>query len=148
VALFRDPSVSENQPSAQSLSLRGNEVVLLVEDERPVRTLARMLLEQHGYAVLEASDAEEAIHLAQEHNGRIDLLFTDVMMPGQSGPELFATLSATFPGLKVLYMSGYSEEAMKDGRLDLGTCFVRKPFTAAGLMRKVRGALDEGARSS
>ena len=80
-----------------TMSFKGDEVVLLVEDEEAVRMLARALLERNGYTVIEASDAEAAMRLADEHDGRIDLLLTDVVMPGRSGPELFAALKPARP---------------------------------------------------
>jgi len=121
----------------------GAETVLLVEDEESVRMLARALLQRHGYTVLEAGGAEQAIALVTEHRGTIDLLLSDVVMPGQSGPELFARLNQMLSGLKVLYMSGYTDEAIVNrGILAPGTQFVQKPFTAGGLMRKVREVLD------
>jgi CheY-like chemotaxis protein len=130
-------------PSAHAPSFKGHEVVLLVEDEEAVRLLARALLERNGYTVIEASDAEQALRLVVEHDRGIDLLLTDVVMPGKSGPELFAALKPNWPDLKVLYMSGYADEAIvRRGVLEAGTQFVQKPFTATTLMQKVRETLD------
>lgn len=136
-------------PALQAKSVRGHEVVLLVEDEEGVRMLARALFERNGYTVIEAPDAEQAIQLAQEHKAGIDLLVSDVVMPGKNGPELFAALSASLPALKVLYMSGYTDEAnVKRGVLQPGTQFVQKPFTAAALMQKVRETLDAAPQTT
>jgi signal transduction histidine kinase/ActR/RegA family two-component response regulator len=139
--------VQETAPT-QAPAVRGNEVVLLVEDEEAVRMLARALLERYGYAVIEAGDAEHAMRLVHERDAAIDLLVSDVVMPGKSGPELYAALVPILPNLKVVYMSGYTDEAIVSrGILEAGTHFVQKPFTAAGLMLKVREALDEVAAS-
>jgi two-component system cell cycle sensor histidine kinase/response regulator CckA len=119
----------------------GTETVLLVEDEEHVRMLARALLDRNGYHVIEAADAENAAGLAQRDD--IDLLLTDVVMPGQSGPELFARLKPLHPRMRVLYVSGYADHAIaRRGILEPGASFVQKPFTAAALMGKVRDVLD------
>jgi PAS domain S-box-containing protein len=119
----------------------GTETVLLVEDEEHVRMLARALLDRNGYHVIEAADAEKAAGLAQRDD--IDLLLTDVVMPGQSGPELFARLKPLHPKMKVLYVSGYADHTIvRRGILEPGLSFVQKPFTAAALMGKVRDVLD------
>jgi PAS domain S-box-containing protein len=123
-------------------SLRGTETILLVEDEEAVRLLSRALLERCGYRVIEAVDAEQAIQLA-DRTARIDLLLTDVVMPGWSGPDLFEHLRPSRPEMKVLYMSGYTDEAIvKRGVLAPGTLFIQKPFTAFGLTQKVREVLS------
>jgi two-component system cell cycle sensor histidine kinase/response regulator CckA len=121
----------------------GSETILLVEDEPAVRQLARMMLERAGYRVVEAGTAEEAetTHLA--HVGSIRLLITDVVLPGSSGPDLFQRLSIRDPKLKVLYMSGYTDDAVfRTGRLQHGVAFVQKPFTADTLRKKTREVLD------
>jgi CheY-like chemotaxis protein len=117
----------------------GPVTVLIVEDEEDVRALARDILEMHGHVVLEAADAAEASRLADAHPGRIDLLITDVMMPGGSGPELARRLRTRRPDLRVLMMSGYPEDA--DARVEgqAGwTAWLEKPFTPDRLMEKVR----------
>ena len=122
---------------------KGTETVLLVEDEPAVRQLARMMLERSGYRVIQAATAEEAeaTHLA--YAGSIRLLITDVVLPGSSGPDLFQRLSIRDPKLKVLYMSGYTDDAVfRTGRLQHGVAFVQKPFTADVLRKKTREVLD------
>ncbi len=122
---------------------RGTETVLVVEDEPVVRVLARKVLRQGGYTVIEAANGVEALEIAGQHAGDIDLLLTDVVMPDMSGRELMRKLSPRLPRLKVLYMSGYADEAIvHHGVLDPGTAFIQKPFMPEGLARKVRQVLD------
>lgn len=122
---------------------QGSETVLLVEDEDVVRGLTRQILEQAGYNVLEAMRGEEAIRLCLESSRPIDLLLTDVVMPETSGKEVADRLSSLHPGLKVLFMSGYTDEAIvHHGVLDANVEFIQKPFTPASLARKVRAVLD------
>ena len=116
--------------------------ILVVEDEEEVRALARDVLEMNGYRVLEALDVADATRLAQTHPGAIDLLITDVMMPGASGPELARRLRAHRPGLRVLCMSGYPESEDQRIEGEAGwTAWLQKPFTPDILMRKVRDCL-------
>ncbi len=125
--------------------LRGTETILLVEDEEAVRMLSRALLERQGYRVLAASDAEEAMQIAGRESASIDLLVTDVVMPGESGPELFERLRPLRPAMRVLFLSGYTDEAIvRRGVLKPGTPFLQKPFTATSLSTKVRELLDGG----
>ncbi|HEX8696051.1 MAG TPA: PAS domain S-box protein [Longimicrobium sp.] len=125
---------------------RGAETVLLAEDEETVRRLARRVLQRSGYTVLEAADGEEALRVAGAHRGPIHLLVTDVVMPRLGGRDLAARLLAARPGLRVLYVSGYTEEAVqRHGVLDPGIGFLEKPFTAEALAERVRRALDEPA---
>ncbi len=132
---------SFSTPAARPVG--GSETILLVEDESALRKLARTLLERHGYRVLDAANADGAIAVAEREENIIDLLLTDVVMPGRSGPELTAHLKPLRPNLSVLYMSGYADDAIvRRGMLAPGTPFVQKPFTAAILMRKVREVLD------
>ena len=116
--------------------------ILVVEDEEDVRELARDILEMNGYRVLEALDVADATRLAQTHPGPIDLLITDVVMPGTSGPELARRLRTHRPGLRVLFMSGYpeSEDQRIDGEAGWNA-WLQKPFTPDVLMRKVRDCL-------
>jgi two-component system, cell cycle sensor histidine kinase and response regulator CckA len=121
----------------------GSETILLVEDEPQVRYLARSVLEARGYTVLEATQPDEAIQHAEQHSGPIDLLLTDVVMPGASGPELAALLADQRPGVPVVYMSGYASETLlghglREGELE----FLQKPFTPVALAQKVRDVLD------
>lgn len=122
---------------------RGREIVLLTEDETPVRRLTRMILEMNGYEVLEATNGNEALAIYKKHRGRFDLIVTDVVMPNMSGPELARTLEALSPGIKVLYLSGYTDDAIvRHGLLDQKMAFLQKPFTPDALLRKVREVLD------
>jgi signal transduction histidine kinase/FixJ family two-component response regulator len=119
------------------------ETILLVEDEDAVRQLARRLLVNHGYTVLEARDGEEALAVSQSHADRIDLVLTDVVMPRMSGPELVERLASLRPETRVVYMSGYTEDAI--ARRDIfaaGAAFLEKPFAPRALAAKVREALD------
>jgi two-component system cell cycle sensor histidine kinase/response regulator CckA len=125
----------------------GHETVLLVEDEGMLRALAREVLEEAGYRVLEAAGGEEALRLAGSHPGPIHLVLTDVVMPGISGRQVAERLAASRPEIKVLYTSGYTDDAVfKRGVLPEGTAFIHKPFTTDGLVRKVREILDLPAR--
>src|SRR5205085_12471001 len=122
--------------------LRGAETILLVEDEEVVRSLARLVLEMHGYTVLEAGNAGEALLVYNRYPGRIHLMVTDVVMPGLSGRELAERLETLGHGLKVLYMSGYTDDAMvRHGTSDAKIPFLQKPFTPEALARKVREVL-------
>jgi CheY-like chemotaxis protein len=124
---------------------RGEETVLLVEDEPEVRDLAREILEGSGYTVLQACDPQEAVLMAERHAGPIRLLLTDVIMPRQSGRALAERLRPLRPEMHVLYMSGYTNEAIvRHGVLEPDTMFIQKPFTPAALGQKVREALDLG----
>jgi signal transduction histidine kinase len=122
---------------------RGSETILLVEDEEMVRNLEREVLEAQGYRVLEARNARHALELAQEHAGAIHLLVTDVVMPELSGRELAEQLVALRPDSKVLYTSGYADDAIvRHGVLEPGIAFLPKPLTPASLAHKVREVLD------
>ncbi len=121
------------------------EVVLLVEDEYGVRKLVRKMLVQQGYRVIEASSGEEALRLCERHNGSIHLLLSDVVMPNMSGRELAERLCAARPDLKVLYMTGYTEDAIvQHGVLEPGVAVLNKPFLSDALARKLRDVLDNG----
>ena len=120
----------------------GTQTVLVVEDAGGLRELTRRLLERHGYTVLTAANADDALVLFD--TGRaIDVVLTDVVMPGGSGPELVKQLTERQPGLKVIYMSGYTEESIvHHGVLKPGIAFLHKPFTSDGLGRKIREVID------
>ena len=123
----------------------GTETVLVAEDEQIVRTLIRKVLEQAGYTVLLAGGGAEALRLAEHHAGPIHLLVTDVVMPEMSGRELARLLVERWPATKVLYMSGYADDAVeRHGVLDPGTAFMQKPFTPSALARRVRDVLGGG----
>jgi PAS domain S-box-containing protein len=130
-------------PGARSTG--GRETVLLVEDSEPVRELVRVILEQEGYEVLEASDGPDAIRVCSGRGGAIHLILTDVVMPGMSGGELCARLAPSFPGAKVLYMSGYTDDAVVHrGIREPWTAYIQKPFTPEALAMKVREVLETG----
>jgi two-component system cell cycle sensor histidine kinase/response regulator CckA len=124
---------------------RGNETVLLVEDEPLVRGLASRVLREQGYKVLEAANGAEAMRLVQMHAGEeIHVLLTDVVMPGMNGRELAENLESLLPKMKALYMSGYTDQAMvHHGVLEKGMNYIEKPFRVDGLARKVREVLDK-----
>jgi signal transduction histidine kinase len=124
-------------------SARGTETVLLVDDEAGIRRLAREVLQGNGYTVLEAGNGKQALQLCQQYTGPIHLLIADTIMPGMSGPELSQRLAALRPQLQVLYISGYAEGMIvHHGVLDPDIAFLKKPFTPAALLRKVRAVLD------
>jgi len=126
---------------------RASETILLVEDEVDVRELAREILEMAGYTVLEAGRGDEALRLCQDSTRPIDLLLTDVVMPQMSGPELARRLLALRPGTKVVYMSGYTDDALgHHGVLDPDIILLQKPFTPETLMQHLRQALDGPAK--
>lgn len=127
---------------------KGTETLLLVEDEDQVRNIVQAILEQQGYAVLTAANGEEALKLAKLHGPSIHMLMTDVVMPQMSGRQLAEELTGIRPQLKVLYMSGYTDDAIvRHGLLDASLNFIQKPFDAASVARKVREVLDSEARA-
>jgi two-component system cell cycle sensor histidine kinase/response regulator CckA len=134
-------AASQRPPAAPA---QDGGTVLLVEDEHPVRTVTAQLLEALGYRVLQAGSAEEALLLVQGSPERIDLLMTDVIMPGMSGRELAETLRMRDPSLKVLFQSGHTDDMIvRHGILHAEVAFLKKPFTLDGLARKVREVLDD-----
>ncbi|MEX2048171.1 MAG: response regulator, partial [Gemmatimonadota bacterium] len=137
---------SPGVPSSASAPVQtGGETVLVVEDEPSVRELISRILSEHGYRVLAAGDGAEALALVERHEARLDLLLTDVVLPGVSGSELVAILTAARPGLSVLAMSGYAGEGIAHGRrLDDGVPFLAKPFSREALLSAVRDALRGG----
>jgi DNA-binding response OmpR family regulator len=121
---------------------QGSETVLLVEDEEPLRELVASLLTDNGYTVLQAPNGKVAIELAKE-NSYIDLLMTDVVMPGLSGSELAEIIEVFIPDLKLLYMSGYTSDLITHhGVLDSGVKLLEKPFTKNSLLSTVRMVLE------
>jgi signal transduction histidine kinase/CheY-like chemotaxis protein len=123
--------------------VRGNETILLAEDEDQVRCAARDILERFGYHVLEARNAGEALLICEKHRGEVQLLLTDVVMPQMSGRELVLRLTSVRPEMRVLFMSGYTEKAgLHHGILESGIAYLQKPFTPETLSRRVRQVLD------
>jgi PAS domain S-box-containing protein len=148
------PRVEEVVPAAEPSRIRpklarGSETVLVVEDEEGVRSLVRETLASQGYKVLEAAGAAQALEIAEQHTEPIHLLLTDVVMPQTGGKELFKRLSPLHPETKVLYMSGYTDDAVvRQGILEAGTFFLQKPFPPNALLLKIREVLKKkpGAR--
>ena len=137
------PGKTVGEEQAPQAVPRGAETILVVEDEEALRELACLTLREYGYTVLEASQGDEALQLFAERQAPVDLLVTDVVMPGLSGPELAEQLTSRQPQMKVLYTSGYMSHAIvRDGVLKAGTPFLPKPFNPDDLARKVREVLD------
>jgi CheY-like chemotaxis protein len=122
---------------------RGAETILLVEDEAAVRTLAKKILSQKGYRVLEASDGAIALRLAAAHVGEIDLVLTDVAMPNLGGRGMVEELRELSPGIRVLFMSGYPKEEVFPDKSSANHPYLQKPFTGETLFSEVRSALDD-----
>ena len=134
------------QCQQSDLALRGSETVLLVEDEESVRQLVRETLVARGYIVLEAENGESALALAGRQQAPIDMLITDVVMPGMSGRELARTLCSSRPTTKILYLSGYTEDMLVEDGIDPNAAFLQKPFTLQALLRKVREGFQPTGR--
>jgi DNA-binding response OmpR family regulator len=121
---------------------RGWETILLVEDEEALRGITQEILTEHGYQVLEAAGAEQALAVARDHPEPIHLVLTDVVMPGTNGRALALALTAARPRIKVLFMSGYTDDVIAHrGVLEAGTLLLEKPFTVLALLCQVRAAL-------
>jgi signal transduction histidine kinase/ActR/RegA family two-component response regulator len=139
-------AAAEGTAQTPAAALRGSETILVLEDEARVRKLVCEVLAGRGYQVLEAVRGEEAIRMAAEHHGSVHLLLTDVVMPEMSGPQVLEQIRARHPNMKVLFMSGYTDEAMvHHGILDSGAPFLQKPFLPDALARKVREVLTSSA---
>ena len=142
------PAVEEQVTSPRALdsgkSMGGAETIMLVEDERAVRGLALYAFKSRGYEVLTATDGIDAMLVAKQYRGVIDLLVTDVVMPRMGGRELAEALRPLFPQMKVLYTSGYTDDAVvRHGVIGKDVSFLQKPYTPLSLTRKVRAVLDD-----
>jgi CheY-like chemotaxis protein len=136
-----EPAV-ESSASDAAQPGAANETILVVEDEKAVRDLTMRMLERLGYKLLTASSGAEAVEISRSHTGRIDLLLTDVVMPNMSGRQLADALASSRPGMKVLYLSGYTENTViHHGVLDANVEFLPKPFSREILGRKLREIL-------
>ena len=137
-----EEAAEAREESLPATTLGGTETILLVEDEESVRQLVRDTLASRGYKIIEAENGESGIVAAAQHKGTIDLVITDVVMPGIGGPELVRHLARTRPTTRVLYLSGYTEDSVaSDGSIVTGAGFLQKPFTLENLSRKVREIL-------
>jgi hypothetical protein len=130
----------DEQPATQQEAPGGEESVLLVEDEQPVREFVSAVLRARGYSVVEAKDGDEALSAVQRLGTQIDLVLTDVVMPKTSGPEMVTRLRELYPKLKVLFMSGYTDRTVPL-ELEYGAAFIQKPFTANQLAQRIRDLL-------
>jgi two-component system cell cycle sensor histidine kinase/response regulator CckA len=135
-------------PTDTTGAFTGTETILLVEDQAEVRLVTRETLTRHGYTVIEATNGREALLAARNHRGRIDLLVTDVVMPSMSGRELAERFVQEQPEVRVLYMSGYTDDTVvQQGILEGGVAFLQKPFRPAALLQKVREVLNGKPRT-
>ncbi|MBI4458968.1 MAG: response regulator, partial [Acidobacteria bacterium] len=140
-AVLREAEAEQTSAS----SLKGEETVLVVEDEEMLRELTCEFLQDSGYTVLAAGNGAEAIEISKRRQGPIHLLVTDAVMPGMSGRELAQRLESQRPDMKVLYVSGYTDDVvLRNGLLQPGTAFLQKPFTQNALTHKVRAVLEGG----
>lgn len=138
-------SAADSAVSIQQISSRG-ETILLAEDEAGVRKYTREILERYGYVILEACNGVEALAMARSHPGQINMLLTDIIMPAMGGVELTEKFNAEFPGIPVLFMSGYSDQIMR--HWSALSAYIQKPFTLSDLLTQVRELLDRTAPSS
>jgi CheY-like chemotaxis protein len=137
----RPKEIVESQAGRAALP-RGDEMLLVVEDEMPVREMIQVTLEDYGYTVLCASNAQQAIDLFQSHQDEVALLISDVVMPQTMGPLLYQSLAAEAPHLKVLFLSGYTGDMVRERGVLQDAPFLPKPFSLIDLARKVRQVLD------
>ena len=148
------PRVEEAEESVQASEAKvhspaGSETILIVEDDEAVRAFAARILQDLGYKVLESTSPEDALQIGDERQKPIDLLLTDVVLPGMSGRKIAERLTSLRPSMKVLYMSGYTADSVvRNGVMEATTAFLQKPFTPASLAGKVREVLDSGREES
>jgi CheY-like chemotaxis protein len=142
--LADESAVERVAPRKAVTDLGGTETIMVVEDEPMVRSLALKVLRRQGYSVLEAPGGEACLEALRNHDGPLDLLLTDVVMPGMNGRDLYEEVKGLFPGARVLFMSGYTENLVTHrGVLDEGIPFIQKPFSAQALATMVRAALGK-----
>lgn len=134
--------LGDGLPSQAPVAAPVGKTVLLVDDDESMRRVTRRILARNGFRVLEAEHGADALRVAAAHNGEIDLLVTDVLMPGIRGPELVEELTVQSPGLRVLYMSGYTDDDISRWGLQPGFAFIHKPFTSEGFTDAVKSVLD------
>jgi response regulator RpfG family c-di-GMP phosphodiesterase len=140
-------SAKKQKTAPAVISVPGHETILLVEDEQVILKMTKMMLERQGYTVLASSTPDKAIRLSREYVGEIHLLMTDVVMPEMNGRDLAGKLSARFPSLKRLFMSGYTANVIAHhGVLDPGVNFIQKPFSMKNQATKVRESLDDAQK--
>ncbi len=138
----KEDVASEKKEQHPVTELDGSETVLIVEDDDGLRKFTQEVLLMHGYRVLDAENGEDALRVCKEHDGQIDLMITDVVMPKMGGKKLAERLQPLYPHMKVIYMSGYTDNAIVEhGVLAPGLNFLQKPFSPEGLARKVREVL-------
>jgi PAS domain S-box-containing protein len=143
-----DQPVSIEAKNERKMAVRGSETILLVEDDEMVRTLVRETLQREGYHILDAAGPLEARRISEQHNGVIQLMVTDVVMPKVNGRELAEQIGKRRPDMRVLYMSGYTDNAiMNSGVLQKEVAFIQKPFTPAAMTEKVREVLENDIRT-
>lgn len=141
--VIRDEIIISKDAGRLKSDLKGNETILLVEDKKEVRQVILESLESFGYHILQAEDGKQAIEVFRKEKDKISLLLTDVIMPGMNGRDLALKLLASMPSLKVIYMSGYTDDTLgEDGNLEPGMHFIQKPFTTLLLARKIREVLS------
>lgn len=142
--LANRPVIEMTTPQSVPAGMGGSETILVVEDEERVRKLAVRVLKQQGYSVMEAADGPSCLDSLEGYEGPLDLLLTDVVMPGMNGRELFRELRKSFPDARALYMSGYTEDIISHkGVLDEGIPFIQKPFTVHTLTTRIRAVLED-----
>ncbi|MBA2688060.1 MAG: response regulator [Gemmatimonadaceae bacterium] len=135
--------IGESIPKQAASSEPTGKVVLLVDDDESMRRVTRRILARSGFRVIEAEHGADALRVAAAHDGLIDLLVTDVLMPGIRGPELVEELTVQSPGIRVLYMSGYTDDDISRWGLQPGFAFIHKPFTSEGFTEAVNSVLAE-----
>jgi PAS domain S-box-containing protein len=141
------PSESRTRPEAPRIPRRGNETILLVEDDQKVRKLIRLMLLSQGYTVLETEQSADALGVVSKHDGPVDLLLTDVVMPQMSGPELARQVAVLRPGIQVIFMSGYPGGSTSEHGIFDPSFFLQKPFDTETLAQMLRQVLEPGNRS-